>query len=123
MKLKTKFWFLVGGVVLILLLIFIIGDFCYTGNAVSEGKSMNYFVNCLNEKGVLLYGFADHPQVRAQLDLFGNSSGKLNVVDCRASPEKCEGVIIYPSWRIDDRIISSGLSIGMLSDLSGCQLQ
>ncbi|MEI7718459.1 MAG: hypothetical protein WCI72_01210 [archaeon] len=123
MKLKTKLWFLAGVILLILLVFFAFGDVIFTGKAIAEEKSMVAFVNCLNEKGVLLYGFADHPQVKAQLDLFGNSSKELNIIDCHFSPEKCNGVIVFPSWRIDNRVVPSGFSLGMLAELSGCRLQ
>lgn len=123
MKSITKLGLVVGGVLLVVLVIFFLGGFSSTGNVVlSESGAMTQFVSCLNEKGVLMYGFTNNPSVDAQFRLFGVHVLNLTVIDCHASPEKCVGVIIYPSWRVSDRIISSGLSIGMLSDLSGCKL-
>lgn len=119
---KTRF-LIVGGGVLILAFAFYIFNNVFTGLVVAESSvSMDSFVNCLNSKGVTMYGFTNNPSVNAQLSLFGVSVLNLNVIDCHAEPAKCEGVIIYPSWKIDGRIISSGLSLGMLSDLSGCKL-
>ena len=58
------------------------GSYIFTGKVIAEEKSMGAFTDCLNKKGVLLYGFGDHPQVKVQLDLFGNSSKGLNIIDC-----------------------------------------
>lgn len=122
MGLKTKFA-LVAGIVLILTLVFFVVNGSFTGQVVNpSSESRSDFISCLNEKGVVMYGFRNGPNVDAQLNLFGEDVSNLSVIDCRVTPNKCEGVIVYPSWKIDGRIISSGLSLGMLSDLSGCKL-
>lgn len=122
MGLKTKFA-LVAGIGLVLAFAFFLLNGSFTANVVSKvSPSMGQFITCLNEKGVVMYGFTNNPSVNAQLGLFGVDVMKLNVIDCHANPTQCEGVIIYPSWKVNDRIISSGLSLGMLSDLSGCKL-
>ena len=122
MGLKTKFA-LVAGTVLVLAFAFFLLNGSFTGQVVSvPSESRGHFISCLNEKGVVMYGFTNNPSVNAQLGLFGVDVMKLNVIDCHANPTLCEGVIIYPSWKVEGRIISSGLSLGMLSDLSGCKL-
>lgn len=122
MGLKTKFA-LVAGIALVLAFAFFLTNGAFTAKVVSEtSQSRAEFIECLNGKGIVMYGFTNNPSVNAQLRLFGVDVMKLNVVDCHANPTQCEGVIIYPSWKIDGRIISSGLSLGMLSDLSGCKL-
>jgi len=93
-----------------------------SGNAISNGASMQSFISCLNDKDVVLFGFTGNQQVEAQLGLFENYSSGINYIDCRASPIECAGVIVHPSWKIEDRIVSSGLSLGTLSELSGCRL-
>ena len=114
------------GVGLVLLFLFgafwMFGGFI-TGNSVLDvGSGMNSFVKCLNSKGVVMYGFSYSPGVEAQVELFGVSALDLSIIDCHTNPEKCEGVIVFPSWRIDGKIVSSGLSLGMLSDLTGCKI-
>jgi hypothetical protein len=122
MGLRTKFAF-VAGIFLVLALALFVLNGSFTGQVVDElDVPMDVFIKCLNERGVVMYGFKDNPSVNAQLSLFGVSVLNLNVIDCHISPEKCEGVIIYPSWKIEDRVISSGLSLGVLSDLSGCEI-
>lgn len=93
-----------------------------SGNAILQEGSIKEFISCLNEKDVVLFVFDGNPQSNAQLEMFGNYSSNLSVVDCRLSPMECRGVIIHPSWKIEGRIISSGLSMGTLSQLSGCRL-
>jgi len=124
MDLKTKIALVAGcTVVVAFAVVFLLNSSNFsTGQVIANNGATDSFVNCLNDKGVLLYGFENSLQVKAQLDLFGNISRNLNVIDCRSTPEKCIGVIIYPSWNIEGRIISSGLSLGILSDLSGCKL-
>jgi len=120
MEMKTKL-ILVGGGFLILAFAFFIFNGSFTGNVVTE-VSIDSFIDCLNDKQVIMYGFTNHPSVDAQLRLFGAYVSNLTIIDCHIMPESCKGVIIFPSWRIENRIISSGLSLGVLSDLSGCKL-
>ena len=109
--------------VIVLILATIFG-FSTSGMVVSErSDSLKEFAGCLNGKNVFLFGFSGNPQVESQLVLFGSAAKFVKVVDCRTSPEKCFGVVVHPSWEIDGRIVSSGLSLGMLSQLSGCRLK
>ncbi len=94
-----------------------------TGNAIFGGDSVKSFVKCLNDKQVSLFVFDGNLQARAQLKMFGESVSDLKVIDCGVTPEKCIGVMVYPSWGIDGRIVSSGLSLGTLSQLSGCRIE
>lgn len=122
MEMKTKL-VLVGGVFLILALALFALNGSFTANVVSEGVvPMDNFISCLNNKKIVLYGFENNPSVEAQLSLFGVYSKNVTLIDCHITPEKCSAVIIYPSWKVNGQIISSGLSLGMLSDLSGCKL-
>ncbi len=119
---KTKLA-LVGGVFLILALALFALNGSFTANVVGDSLvPMDNFISCLNDKKVVMYGFENNPSVEAQLSLFGDSSQNITFIDCHITPEKCSAVIIYPSWKISGQIISSGLSLGMLSDLSGCKL-
>jgi len=122
MEMKTKL-VLVGGVFLILALALFALNGSFTANVVSgDLVLMDNFISCLNNNNVVMYGFENNPSVEAQLSLFGNYSMNVTFIDCHKTPEKCSAVIIYPSWKIDDQIISSGLSLGVLSDLSGCKI-
>jgi hypothetical protein len=122
-----KNWVKVLVVVSVLVVITLVSSLIFgssTGNAIYMGDdSMREFVRCLNEKEVVLFGFNGNLQVKAQLNLFGDYSKDLSTIDCKVNPSECVGVIIHPSWKIQDRIISSALSLGMLSQFSGCKLE
>lgn len=122
---KTWVKILIAVCVLVLLVLVSMSVFgpMTTGNAIFGENSMKEFVKCLNGKGVELFVFNGNPQAKAQLDIFGNYSKELDVIDCHVSFEKCAGVIVYPSWKINERIVSSGLSLGTLSQISGCRLE
>jgi hypothetical protein len=121
-----KVWvkILIAVVILVVLawgLMFIF-DSSISGNVILGESSMEDFVSCLSDKEIVLFGFNGNPQVEAQLVLFENYSSSVSYVDCRINPESCVGVIVHPSWKIEGRIVSSGLSLRMLSQLSGCGL-
>jgi len=108
-------------VVLILLLVLLKGSLV-NGNVIIDGENYSSFVNCLNEKGFVLYGFGNNGFVDAQLSLFQDAKGEVNYIDCFVEARRCNGAVIYPSWKTNDGIVASGLSLGMLSTLSGCKL-
>jgi hypothetical protein len=113
----------VGILFIIVLILVTIFGFSPSGMVVSErSDSLKGFVECLNNKDIFLFGFSGNMQVESQLKLFGSAGKFVKVVDCRKSPENCHGVVVHPSWEIDHRVVSSGLSLGMLSQLSGCKL-
>lgn len=122
-----KNWVKVLVVVCVLVVITLVSTLIFgssTGSVIYNGDdSMREFVRCLNEKEVVLFGFDGNLQVKAQLGLFGDYSKDLSVIDCKKSSSKCVWVIVHPSWRIQNRIISGALSLGMLSQFSGCKLE
>jgi hypothetical protein len=124
MNKKTKF-LLIGIAAIIIISLFIL--FFEKGN-VLIGKTIdntnNYskFVNCLNENGFILYGFGENDLINTQLNLFENAKGSVNYTDCSLHQQKCNNIVVYPSWETNKGIIASGLSLGMLSSLSDCKL-
>ena len=124
MKTWTKVLVTVGVFVVLAMIATLIFGSSNTGKVVSaNGDSMNSFVRCLNDQNVVLFGFSGNLQVEAQLRLFGDYAEKITTVDCHVQPEECKGVFIHPSWRIRDRIVSGGLSLGILSQLTGCKIE
>ncbi|VVB80163.1 Uncharacterised protein [uncultured archaeon] len=115
---KLFLWALIAALV-------IVGIFLISRNILvsEEGKGtsdMNSFVECLNKKNILLYGSPQDNNVQAQLSLFGNYSHQVRVVDCTANVSACEGVIIFPTWKVNGVIIHGSLSLNVLSKFSGC---
>ena len=120
---KTKFLFVGIIVIVALIIVFVMGGGKFiSGNAISDDKDYSRFVSCLNEKGFILYGYHGNEYVDAQLDLFGEARDKLNVIDCSVDSDKCVGIVLFPSWKTFNQVYSSGLSLGMLARLSGCEL-
>lgn len=127
MQNKRRIAVLTVAVIVVVSLVFIftkeIGFF--SGKVIAEANvesNMDKFVDCLNEKNIVLLSAGKNSYVEAQLNLFGESQRNLTLVDCYSNYELCNGVVIYPSWRIDGRIVPGALSLGALSHFSGCSL-
>ncbi len=108
--------------VILLFFIFILSKNILSNETTSTVPNLEKFVYCLNNKGIFIYGSGDDPNVKMQLSIFGNSSEKINLVDCSSNFSSCQGIIIYPTWNINDILIRGGLSLNILSKLSGCSL-
>jgi hypothetical protein len=108
-------------VVIALLLLFLADRVSFfTGKAI-VGPSTE-FVECLNEKGFVLLGFNGNAFVDAQRKIFGEFAENVSYIDCSVSSFECIGAVIYPSWKTSEGVISGGLSLGVLSGISGCKL-
>ena len=111
--------------VIIAIILFVLArNMCVTGKFVADDlPNINSFVECLNENGVYVYSFGEgNQQVDFQLNMFGDLAQNISIINCADSPGQCIGVVVYPSWNIDGRIVSGGLSLGVLSQFSGCRL-
>lgn len=102
----------------------IVGVFFLSKNfLVDENKGpqdLDHFVECLNKKEIFLYGSPNDNNVKAQLNLFENYSNQIKVVDCTMNSSVCEGIIIFPTWRVNGVLIHGSLSLNVLSKFSGC---
>ena len=84
-------------------------------------------VECLIDKGAKMYTVYWSPDNDAQLELLGDSSDKITVVECDsdkadAKPAECEaaGIKIYPSWVIEGKLLEGTQGTRALSIASGC---
>jgi len=107
------FW---GGVVLAIFAVYLLFP---KGSA-----ELDSFADCLNEKGVVMYGTDWCPHCKNQKSLFGNSFKKVNYVNCDYNNEECllNGVQGYPTWKISGNNYPGVQSLEKLSALSGCSL-
>lgn len=122
MKLLNKV-LIICGILLALVFSFLIFNSFFSYGQINDDSSMSKsFVDCLNKKNVVVFGFSGSPGLEAQLKMFGELASNLSVIDCSEDLQHCDGIIIFPSWKIGERIISSGLSPSVLSDLTGCKL-
>ncbi|MBP7708408.1 hypothetical protein KA107_01885 [Candidatus Pacearchaeota archaeon] len=93
-----------------------------TGKTINQEYDLEKFVKCLNDKQIFLYGFQNDTNVAMQLSVFQEYAQNISVVDCNNNLEKCEGIIVYPTWNINDILIHGSLSLNILSRFSGCSL-
>lgn len=93
-------------------------------------KNYDSFAQCLNEKGVVMFGAAWCSHCNAVKKEFGNAFRFMNYVECDdrtpgADPEKCvaEGVEYYPTFKFADKSKLFGeLDFSILSQKTGCPL-
>jgi len=76
-------------------------------------------VKCIGEKSTLYVQLGCHA-CETQEELFGESYEMLNVVDCFYEREKCEGIRVTPSWKVNGELMEGVKSIEKLKELTGC---
>jgi len=89
------------------------------------------FAQCLTEKGVKMYGAYWCPHCANQKDIFGNSFGYVNYIECSlpnrgGKTEICieEDIKVYPTWEFADGNRKEKVhSLEQLSAFSGCSLE
>ena len=105
---------------IILILIFYLITYSiskYTGFIILDNDS---FVDCLNEKDISLYVYKEISELKTiELDKFN-----FKVYKCKFEELKCleNNISLYPSWKIDEKIIEKDVNIFELSDISGCEI-
>ncbi len=121
---RNRFIFGIVLAVLLLLGIFFIfkNIVSVTGNVVSEEYNLEKFVNCLNNQNIFVYSLQNDSAVEMQLSLFENYSQNLTILDCTAHSEKCIGIVVFPTWNINEVLVHGSLSLNILSRFSGCSL-
>ena len=82
------------------------------------------FVDCLNEKGAVIYGNDYCSYTTNQLGFFGKSKEGLNYVKCVNNEELCnsKGVSITPTWEIGGKTYSGVQTFEKLSSITGCNI-
>ena len=86
-------------------------------------KDMDKFANCLNEYGAVMYGAYWCSHCNEQKEMFGNSTKKLNYVECTEEVNKCveAGIQGYPTWKFADGSSLPGRQdFGTLAKKTGC---
>ena len=85
-----------------------------------DGVNENKLSKCLEDKEVTFYGVKGNPAVQAQLNILGNFSEQIEFIDCSKTPEECQGIIFYPTWKIEGKIYQGGISLGILETFLNC---
>ena len=95
-----------------------------TGFSVGENQLDN-LINCLNEKGAVLYISDTCPDCEKQRELFGESYKNLDVFNCALDQDFClleKDLKAVPAWEIERTQHYGFLSLADLEDRSGCQI-
>jgi len=82
-------------------------------------------VNCMNEKGMVMYGTEWCPHCQRQKAMFGEAIAELAYVDCDKNAELCTaaGVKGYPTWVLDGQLYEGEQTWKQIKDLTGCTEQ
>ena len=124
MKIKKKSLkiYLIG----IISLVFIMGSISYLTS--QEDPAITELAQCLTDKGTTMYGAYWCGHCSDQKKLFGNSFKYIEYIECDSKgndpqPERCqiEGVAGYPTWKINNQIISGVRSLDQLANLAECE--
>lgn len=115
---KKNMIYLTIAVVLVLLIAYGLAK-----RATAPGK-YNAFAECLNSKGVVIYGTGWCPHCKEQKALFGKSFKYVNYVNCDNNRQECAaaGVRGYPTWVINGTSYPGKQALEGLSAFSGCSL-
>lgn len=76
-------------------------------------------VKCIGKNSVLYVQLGCHA-CESQESLFGNNSKNLNIIDCFYEKEKCSGIAVTPTWKINDELYKGVQSIEKLKELTRC---
>ncbi|MEM4259986.1 MAG: peptidylprolyl isomerase [Candidatus Woesearchaeota archaeon] len=94
---------------------------------VTSSAASNELINCLNNKGAVVYGASWKKEVRDQLALFGDKRNMINFVECdknipKNNFQKCQekAILTYPTWIIGENKYSGYKSAEELSVLADC---
>jgi len=104
-------------------LVSVIG-YSYTANVITELDYYDEFAQCIDEKGVIMYGSIRCSHCQNQKDAFGSSFQYITYVECPDNPSTCEnaGISGYPTWVIDNQKYPGAKEMEVLASLTGCEL-
>jgi len=98
-----------------------------TGHAITDSainlsqSEADNLAKCLSEKGIKMYGSNECSACSYQKQLFGSSFQYIDFVECTESPELCQGITGYPTWKSADKELSRGAQpLNKLKSLAGC---
>ena len=90
----------------------------------SADTGLDTFAQCLDDKGVVMYGTDWCPHCQNQKKLFGSSFDYIEFVDCDYNKEECLRNLVngYPTWKINGQNYAGEQPLEALASYSGCEL-
>lgn len=94
-------------------------------------QRQNKLATCLVNRNIILYGITNsqknqsiqYKATQEQLVELGEASNKIKVVDCSNGQAECSGILVYPTWILDDKKELAGVyELGNLAQILGCQI-
>ena len=124
MKIKKK-TLKIGFIVLISIVIL---GFAGKNIFFKENPAVTAFAQCLTENNAVMYGAYWCGHCEDQKKMFGSSFEYIEYVECDskgkdADPQRCqlEGIVGYPTWKINGQVFSGTQSLKTLAVASGCE--
>ena len=118
-KINFKKYFIFAAIIVIVVLLVL-----SINGLMKKPGQYDDFVNCLNEKGAIVYGNDYCSYTIQQLNYFGKSKEALNYVKCVDNEVLCnsKGVSITPTWEINGETYSGVQTFEKLSSVTGCKI-
>ena len=87
--------------------------------------------SCLQERNIVLYGItkensgkkAQLEATKNQLEELGAAAAQIKVVDCSAEQADCQGILVYPTWVLENKNELAGVyELTNLAQILNCPL-
>lgn len=120
---KITLWIAAG----VIVVAFIVFNNYYQGSSPVDPR-VQALAQCLQDKGVKMYGAYWCPHCKSQKEMFGSSFSKIQYIECalpggRKQTALCDqaGINTYPTWEfsLGKRVLGQ-LSFEELAESSGC---
>jgi hypothetical protein len=86
-----------------------------------EEKELQEFQKCVNDSGLILYGRYNSQVFLAQKESLGDFFELIPFVDCLNQRKECEGILLIPAWRLNEKVYYGSFSKDILIKLMGCE--
>ncbi|MDX1919524.1 MAG: hypothetical protein SFU25_02180 [Candidatus Caenarcaniphilales bacterium] len=92
----------------------------------------NKLANCIANRNIILYGITNpekgkpiqYKATQQQLNELGAAANQIKVVDCSANQAECNGILVYPTWILDDKKELAGVyEFSNLAQIFGCSVE
>ena len=112
-------WTLVACLIILVVLVMVL-DQDKTPRLTPEERELREFQECVNDSGLILYGRHNSQVFLAQKEDLGAFFDLIPFVDCVNQRMECEGILLIPAWRLNDKIYYGSFSKDVLTKLMGC---
>ncbi len=95
-----------------------------TGFSVSEESEEKDFEKCLKEQDIVLYINSENVAQSLKNTQLIDYLEHVDIINCLRNNQVCleKGVNSFPTWIINENRISRDISLGELSEFSGCRI-